>query len=79
MFVYKLRLAIAAQQHTKVVEPCDDALQLYTVDQEDRHWDLRLSDMVQKCILQILSVRSHEYYTLILATAPRSDISLAPI
>jgi hypothetical protein len=56
MLVDQLRLAIAAQQHAEVVEPGDHALQLDAVDQEDRHRNLGLADVVQKGVLQVLLV-----------------------
>ena len=34
MLVDELRMSVPAQQHTEVVEPGDDSLQLHAVDQE---------------------------------------------
>ena len=60
MFINKLRLAIPAEQHTKIVEPGDDTLQFDAVDQEDGYRNLGFPDMIQKRVLQILSVGSHD-------------------
>src|SRR5271165_170491 len=37
VFVYELRVPIAPQQDTKIIEPGDEALEFHPVDQEDRH------------------------------------------
>src|SRR5690606_36021416 len=66
VLVDELGLAVPAQQHAEIVEPGDDALQLDPVDQEDRDGNLRLADMVEKGILQILFVGSHDYRRLAL-------------
>jgi len=62
MLVDQLGLAIAAQQDAEIVEPGDDTLQFYAVDQEDCDWNLGFANVVQESILKILSVRSHFYY-----------------
>ena len=36
MLIHELRVPIAPQKHAKVVEPRDDPLKLYAIDQEDR-------------------------------------------
>ena len=56
VLVNKLALPIAAQQDTEVIKPGDDPLQLHAVDQENGHWNLCLSDMVQECVLKVLFV-----------------------
>ncbi|MPL79210.1 hypothetical protein SDC9_25085 [bioreactor metagenome] len=65
MLVDKLALAIPAQQHAEVVEPGDHALQFDPVDEEDRDRNLRLADVVEECVLQVLFVGSHFYYAFV--------------
>jgi len=38
VLVYKLRVTVAPKQQAKIVEPGDNPLQLYSVDQKDRKW-----------------------------------------
>ncbi len=59
VLVDKLGLTVTAQQNAEIVEPCDDALQLHTVDQKDRYGDLGFAHMVKECVLQVLFVGSH--------------------
>src|SRR6266404_1808157 len=54
MLVHELGMTIPAQQHTEIIEPSDDPLQLNSIDEKDRQWNFGLSNMVEKCILQIL-------------------------
>jgi hypothetical protein len=61
VFVDKLRLAIAAQQHTEVVKPRDDPLELHTVDEKNRDGNFCFANIVQKCILQVLLIGGHIY------------------
>ena len=56
MLVDKLRLTIPAQKDAKIVKPGDHALKLHTIDQENRYRNLGLADLIQKCVLQILSI-----------------------
>lgn len=46
MFVHKLRMSVAAQQETKVIEPSDYTLEFYPVNKENGHGSFLLSDMV---------------------------------
>src|SRR5690242_13187135 len=55
VLVDELRMGVAAQQDAEIIEPGDDALELDTVDEEDRDGGLVLADVVQKNILNILS------------------------
>ena len=59
MLVNQLGLSIAAQQYTKVIKPSDHALQFDPVYEKYSHWDFGLTNMVQKCILQVLSIIRH--------------------
>jgi len=61
VLVDKLRLPVAAQEDAEIVKPGDDALQLHAVDEKDRDRNFRLADVIEKGILQILSVASHVY------------------
>ena len=54
MLVYELRLRIAAQQQTEIVEPSDHTLQLDTVNEENRHRHFLLADVIKEGILQVL-------------------------
>ena len=54
MLIYELRVTVPTQQHTKVVEPAHDPLELHTVDQKDCEWGLVLSHVVQERILKVL-------------------------
>ena len=62
MFVNQLNMGFTAQQHRKIVEPCDNALQLHTVDEEDRDGHLLFADFVQEDVLNVLSFFSHDKY-----------------
>lgn len=60
MLIYELRVTVPTQQHTKVVEPAHDSLELHTVDQKDCEWGLVLSHVVQERVLKVLdSVCTH--------------------
>src|SRR6202022_3681645 len=55
-----LGMPVAAQQYAEIVEPGYDTLKFDTVDQEDREWNLVLTDKIEKSVLQILwPLRSH--------------------
>ena len=56
MFVYKLRMAVAPQQHAEVVEPGNHALKFYPVYQEDGDGNFAFSDGIQKSVLKILFI-----------------------
>ena len=64
-------MAIAAQQHAEIVKPSHNALQFNTVDQENRQGNLVFADIIEKCVLQILSFFSRHVVvpTLFLAVA----------
>jgi hypothetical protein len=47
-------MLVAAQQDAEIVEPGDDALELDSVDQENRHRGLVLTNMVEEDVLEIL-------------------------
>jgi hypothetical protein len=47
-------MRIAAQQHAKIIEPGNDPLELYTIDEEHSNGGLVLADMIQKHVLNIL-------------------------
>ena len=48
-------MAVASQEHTKIVEPSDDSLQLHAIDEEDGERNLVFAHIVEKRILQVLS------------------------
>jgi hypothetical protein len=51
MLVYKLRMTVAPQQQAEIVEPGDNALQLYPIDQKDRQWRFGLANVVEEGVL----------------------------
>ena len=55
VLVDQLRMAIAPQQDAEIVKPADDALQLHTIDEKNGQWRFVLPDVIQECILQVLS------------------------
>src|SRR6202000_262053 len=58
--VNELRVRVAAQQHAEIIEPGDDPLQLYAIDQKHRHRRLIFADVIEKDVLNILRlVRCH--------------------
>jgi hypothetical protein len=46
MLVDKLRVAVAPQKQTEIVEPGDDSLQLHSIDQKDRQWCFGFSNVI---------------------------------
>ena len=64
MFIDKLGVTIAAQQHTKVVKPGHDALKLDAVDEKNRQRYFLFADMIEKRILQILGSFSGHFCSL---------------
>lgn len=48
VFIDQLRLGLAAKQQTEIVEPRYNALQLYTIDQKDGHWNFVFPDIVEE-------------------------------
>jgi hypothetical protein len=59
VLVDELRVAVAAQKQAEIVEPGHYALQLHAVHQEYREWNFGLADMVQKRVLQVVTLVSH--------------------
>ena len=68
MFIYELGVAVAAQEHAKIVKPGDYALQLDAIDQEDGQWRLGLADVIEKGVLQVLRFFLGHEFCLFLAT-----------
>ena len=46
MFVDELGMPVTPEQHTKIIEPGDDALQLHTIDQKNRERGFVFSDVI---------------------------------
>src|SRR6056297_1457386 len=67
MFVNQLRLSVTAQKNAKVIEPSDDTLQFHTVYQKHGDRNLGLSDLIEKCVLKVLSIICHRYLYLFLS------------
>ena len=59
MLIHELRMAVPAQQHTKVVKPGDHALKLDAIDQEYGEVGLVLPNMVQERVLKVMSLLIH--------------------
>ena len=51
MLVYKLRMTVAPQQQTEIVEPGDNALQLYSIHQKDRQWRFGFTNVIEEGVL----------------------------
>src|SRR5215475_1222379 len=51
VLVDELRMPVATQQHAEIIKPCHNALQLDSVNKEDRERSLALSNMVQEGVL----------------------------
>jgi len=63
VLIYELRMAVAPQQHTKVVEPAYDPLELDAIDQKNRQRRLVLAHVVQERVLEVLdSICAHFCY-----------------
>jgi hypothetical protein len=51
MLVDKLRVTVAPEQKTEIVEPGDNALQLHSVDQKDRQWRFGFANVIKEGVL----------------------------
>jgi hypothetical protein len=51
MLVDKLRMAIAPQQQTEIVEPGDNSLQLHSVHQKNGQWRFGFTNMIKESVL----------------------------
>jgi hypothetical protein len=47
-------MSVAAQQHAKIIEPRDDALQFYAIHQENGEWNFVFADVIEKGVLKVL-------------------------
>jgi hypothetical protein len=54
VLIDKLRVAVAAQQDAEIIEPRDDPLELYAVDQEDGQRGLVLATGIEERVLEVL-------------------------
>src|SRR5262249_4020447 len=61
VLIDELRVPVATQQHAEIVEPGDDSLQLYAVDEKNRERSLVLADIVEKGVLKVLGAISHVF------------------
>ncbi len=59
VLVDELRMAVAAQQHAKIVELGDDALELDAVDQKNRQRSLLLANVIEERVLKVLCAVRH--------------------
>ncbi len=54
MLIHELRMPVPTKKNTKIVEPCDDALQLHAIDQENCQRDLLFANMIEEGVLEAL-------------------------
>lgn len=54
MLVDKLRMTVAAQQHTEVIKPGDNALQLHSIHQKYGYWRFGFANGIKENVLKIL-------------------------
>src|SRR5690349_9912485 len=54
VLVDKLRMRIAPEQYAEIVEPGNDALELYAIDEEHGDRSLVLADVIEEDILNVL-------------------------
>lgn len=54
MLVDKLRMTVAAQQHTEVIKPGDNTLQLHTINQKYGDWRFGFANGIKENVLKIL-------------------------
>ena len=66
VLVDELRMTIASQQDTEIIEPAYNALQLYAVDEKDRQRGFVLANIIEKRVLQVLSAFTHFFLSAIL-------------
>lgn len=79
MFVDKLRMAVTAQQNAKIVKPCDDALKLHTINQENCKGYFLLPDVVEKCILEALNFVCGHFIIPIVCFRRTKEASFLPL
>src|SRR5215469_11536304 len=71
MLIDKLRMPVATQQHAKIIEPGDDALQLHAIHQKNGEWNFVFADVIEKCVLKILcAVGCHGRCPVLCAASP---------
>ena len=46
MLVDELRMTIAPEQQAEIVEPCDNPLQLHSIDQKNRQWRFGFANVI---------------------------------
>jgi len=77
MLIHQLGNAITAQQHGKIVEPGDNALQFHAIHQEHRNWDLVFAQVIKKRVLQIeLFFLCHDLSHLVIGSAGKTELIL---
>src|SRR5262249_16033881 len=54
MLVDKLRVTVAPEQETEIVEPGDNALQLHSIDQIDHQWRFGFTNVIKEGVLSVL-------------------------
>ena len=63
VFVNKLSLTLARQQHPELVEIADVALEPNAVRKKDRHRNAVFPNMRQECVLQALGMRFGHFHS----------------
>jgi hypothetical protein len=51
MLVDKLRVTVAPEQQTEIVEPGDNPLQFHSIDQKDRQWRFGFANVIKEGVL----------------------------
>ena len=63
VLIDQLRVPVAPEQDAEIVKPGHEALQFHPINQKNRHRRLRLSDMIQERILEVLRLLGcHSYF-----------------
>jgi hypothetical protein len=61
-------MAIAAQQHAKIVKPAHDALQLDAVHEEYGEWNFVFTNKIEKRILQVRCTFDRHGFSILFVT-----------
>src|SRR5262249_14227837 len=71
VFINKLRMPVATQQHAEIIEPGNDALEFHAIHQENGEWNFIFADVIEKGVLKILcAVGCHGRCPVLCAASP---------
>ena len=51
VLVDELRMTVSSQQHAKIIEPRDHALQFHSIDQKNGEWNFCFTNVVEEGVL----------------------------